>query len=78
MAEALLAGFQLAGVGMGTVFSFLTLLVLVTSLMSSILMRWGPEQGNSGQAEDRGNKIAERRLQAITIAVQQYRQHHRQ
>jgi oxaloacetate decarboxylase gamma subunit len=72
MPEVLLAGFQLAGVGMGTVFSFLTLLVLVTSLMSSILVRWVPEQ-----ARLPGDKIDTRRLQAIAIAVQKYRQSHR-
>ena len=77
MPEVLLAGFQLAGVGMCTVFSFLTLLVLVTSLMSSILVRWVPEQAGSDQARLPGDKIDTRRLQAIAIAVQKYRQSHR-
>ena len=77
MNAGLLAGLELAGLGMGVVFSFLTLLVLMTSMMSSALMRWSPAVTHSGHVDGAGETTQQRRLQAVAIAVQKYRQQHR-
>jgi oxaloacetate decarboxylase gamma subunit len=77
MEAGLMAGFELAGLGMGVVFSFLTLLVLMTSMMSSVLMRWSPAVTGSGHVDDAEDRTQQRRLQAVAIAVQKYRQQHR-
>ena len=77
MNAGLLAGLELAGLGMGVVFSFLTLLVLMTSMMSSVLMRWSPAVTGSGLVDGAGDRTQQRRLQAVAIAVQKYRQQHR-
>ncbi len=42
-AEAVIQGLELALLGMGTVFAFLTVLVLVTGTMSWLVQRFGPE-----------------------------------
>jgi len=41
--ELLLEGLSLTGVGMGVVFAFLTLLVIITGFMSKFLTRFFPE-----------------------------------
>ena len=41
-AEAVIQGLELAMLGMGTVFAFLTVLVLGTSTMSWLVQRYGP------------------------------------
>ncbi len=51
-------------VGMGTVFAFLTILVIGMSLMSSITMRFTP-----GASDD----ASEEEIAAITAAIKQHR-----
>ena len=58
-------GIELMFVGMGTVFVFLTLLVIATTLMSRIVLAWFPE-GEDGEAE-------EELIAAATAAVQHHR-----
>ena len=62
-------GLNLALYGMGTVFVFLTVLVLAVKLMSSLVLRFEP-------ADTRDKKPAtEQKLRAvISAAVQQYRE----
>lgn len=52
-------------VGMGTVFAFLTILVVGMSLMSSIAMRFAPV--------DSDNHPGEEEIAAITAAIAQHR-----
>ncbi len=40
MSELMLGGFSLMLLGMGTVFVFLTILVIGTTIMSRLVMRW--------------------------------------
>jgi len=47
-AELLQEGLLLTGVGMGVVFAFLTLLVIITGVMSKALARYFPEQPKGG------------------------------
>ncbi len=52
-------------VGMGTVFAFLTILVVGMSLMSAIATRLGPTVD--------GEDVSEEELAAITAAISQHR-----
>jgi len=53
-------------VGMGTVFAFLTILVIGMSMMSSIAMRFTP-------VENDNNAPSEEEIAAITAAIAQHR-----
>ena len=53
-------------VGMGTVFAFLTILVIGMSMMSSIAMRFTPVESDN-------NDPSEEEIAAITAAIAQYR-----
>jgi oxaloacetate decarboxylase gamma subunit len=65
-------GLELMLVGMGTVFVFLTVLVLATSGMSWLALRYFPEeQQASGQAQS-GVTLEE--VAAITAAIDRHRQ----
>ncbi|MDC0598597.1 OadG family transporter subunit [Gammaproteobacteria bacterium] len=54
--ELISEGFNLMLLGMGTVFVFLTILVFVTTLMSSLVQKYAPakpaESKTSGQLND--------------------------
>jgi oxaloacetate decarboxylase gamma subunit len=71
-------GLELVVFGMGTVFVFLTLLVFVTGLMSSLVLRFAPEapiipprKPNSPEGATDPTILA-----AISAAVKRYRQDH--
>jgi len=67
---------ELAMYGMGTVFIFLTLLVVVTALMSRIILASDLATSDQG-AEGASTLDQDRRLVAvITAAVQRYRSEH--
>lgn len=67
--ESLLAeGIDLAILGMGTVFVFLTLLVFATSVMSRLILIFQPPQQVATPEAVNPQLVA-----AITAAVQQYR-----
>ena len=71
MNEMLSAGIELMLIGMGIVFSFLTMLVLAITGMSTIIQRYFPDAPQvhpAGKAIDDAGVVA-----AITAAVQQYR-----
>lgn len=70
--EPLIAeGLNLAMLGMGTVFVFLTLLVLATMLMSALVPADAIPAPASATAKD-GNE--RKKLAAITAAIHQHRQ----
>jgi oxaloacetate decarboxylase gamma subunit len=73
MQSLLYQGFDLAIFGMGTVFLFLTLLVIVTSLMSRIILAFEPEPTIAEAGS--GSTLPEdpREIAAIAAAVQQFR-----
>ena len=74
MATDLLAdGFWLMIAGMGTVFVFLTLLVIATILMSRLVLRFQPVAVDS-DAGDGGNIPADsEEIAAIVAAIARYR-----
>ena len=61
------AGIELATLGMGTVFLFLTLLILMTSLMSRLVLLFEPEDAPQSDLSD------PRLVAVIAAAVQQFR-----
>jgi oxaloacetate decarboxylase gamma subunit len=63
-ANLLYEGLMLMLVGMGTVFTFLTLLVMAMSLMAGILKRWLPAPGPG---------VSEEEVAAITAAIAMHR-----
>jgi len=71
MESLLHEGVELAILGMGTVFLFLTLLVLMTTLMSRFILAFEPVLDSQTEL---GNP---RLIAAITAAVQQFRSDHK-
>ena len=56
-------------VGMGTVFTFLTILVIGMTLMSRTIQRWLPEPEVSDGLDD---GIKQQHIAAISAAINQY------
>ncbi len=70
----ILEGFKFMGLGMGTVFSFLIIMILAMNLMSIIIHKYFPEPqasnaGSSGTKKDNKKTIA-----AITAAITHHRE----
>jgi len=70
--DLFLRGLELMLVGMGTVFVFLTLLVLATALMSHLVQRFAPAPAPRGDTADGGPMPEE--VAAISAAVTRYRE----
>lgn len=68
MNEMLSSGIELMLIGMGIVFGFLAMLVVVINTMSSLIERFFPDKPNLGQTGEDPRMIA-----AISAAVHQYR-----
>ncbi len=66
--DLLVEGAQLMVVGMGTVFVFLTLLVLATGFMSRLVLRFQPVAAEEEPGEVRDEEVA-----AITAAIAEHR-----
>ncbi len=72
MTELLMPGLELLVVGMGIVFIFLTLLIFILNIMSSIIQRYFPEpQLITKKAQE--NQIDPDVLAAISAAVHRHR-----
>ncbi len=79
----MLFGFELALVGMGVVFSFLILLVFVTTFMSHLIHRFQGEQNPSDVVANKKNNasippvLSDKLLnKIITAAIAQHRMDH--
>ena len=67
-------GLDLMLYGMGTVFIFLTLLVIVTTLMSTLVRRWLPEEdATSPPAATSSSDVDGRVLAIIQAAIDKHR-----
>ncbi|NVJ62543.1 MAG: OadG family protein [Gammaproteobacteria bacterium] len=64
-------GFSLMLIGMGTVFAFLSLLVVVISLVSKFILRYFPE--NEPSVAPVSSSHDERLVAVISAAVNRYR-----
>lgn len=71
-------GLDLMLYGMGTVFVFLTLLVIVTTLMSSIVQRWLPDdEMEFAPIPSTDLNVDERVVAVIQAALAQHRCRHK-
>jgi oxaloacetate decarboxylase gamma subunit len=75
MSELLVSGVELMIVGMGIVYLFLTVLVILMKLMSALLQRFFPAKPFSapGARITSPSGIDKSTIAAITAAVHQYR-----
>ncbi|SHE61983.1 oxaloacetate decarboxylase, gamma subunit [Modicisalibacter ilicicola DSM 19980] len=72
-------GLSLMAFGMGFVFVFLTLLVMATTLMSRLVMRFEPAPATEDDASPSSpsdNGTDEQLIAVISAAVRRYRQRH--
>jgi oxaloacetate decarboxylase gamma subunit len=74
-AESLLEGLALTGIGMGVVFTFLIVLVMVTNSMSRLVLRFAPEAVTAVQGGPTpGARLDDAQLIAIiSAAIHQHR-----
>lgn len=71
MNELMSYGVELMLVGMGIVFLFLTMLVVVINLMSKVILRFSPPQPQTGNVQSAAEN--QRIIAAISAAVHQHR-----
>jgi len=69
-------GLDLALYGMGTVFVFLTMLVIATSLMSRIVLAFEPAIAAEADLPSLNGTSDPRLIAVITAAIQQFRSDH--
>jgi oxaloacetate decarboxylase (Na+ extruding) subunit gamma len=78
MTELIRSGVELMIVGMGIVFLFLTMLVIIINLMSSLIQRFFPEEPSMTiPVPSVSSGTDKRTVAAITAAVHQYRNKHK-
>lgn len=67
-------GFKFMGLGMGTVFTFLVILIFMMNFMSSIINRFFPEprqsESTTVNTQNKHNKV----VAAITAAIKHHRE----
>jgi oxaloacetate decarboxylase (Na+ extruding) subunit gamma len=79
MTELMSSGVELMFVGMGIVFLFLTMLVVVINIMSSLVLRLFPDAPPQVAASTTvSSGIDKSIIAAITAAVHQHRTKHKQ
>ncbi|MCX7100351.1 MAG: OadG family transporter subunit [Methylobacter sp.] len=76
MTEQMTSGFELMFAGMGIVFLFLTLLVVLINVMSTLVQRYFPEIPMSKTVPGITADIDKSVVAAITAAVHLYRKKH--
>ncbi|MFT4677566.1 MAG: oxaloacetate decarboxylase gamma subunit [Patiriisocius sp.] len=80
MSDLMLEALNLALYGMGTVFSFLTALVILTALMSKLVSAFSEpeveELTTGARLQPQTSQVSPILLAAITGAVKQYRERH--
>ena len=79
MTELMSSGIELMFIGMGIVFLFLTMLVIVINVMSGLIQRYFPEgePASSISIPVAANTLSDNSyIAAITAAVHQYRSTH--
>ena len=78
MTEMMSSGVELMFAGMGIVFLFLTMLVGAINLMSSLVQRFFPDIPVIGTATSISSGIDKNIIAAISAAVHQHRNKHKQ
>ncbi|WP_214000340.1 OadG family transporter subunit [Arsukibacterium sp.] len=79
VSDLLLESATLMLIGMVSVFTFLLLLVLLMTVMSSLLRRYAPLKATdtANKADTVANGVSPAVVAAISAAVHQYRQQHK-
>lgn len=76
--DLLVKSSQLMLVGMGVVFTFLSLLIFVTKSLSSVVLKWQdspePVTNTAATSPQASGEIAPQTVAAISAAIHQYRQ----
>ncbi len=67
-------GFKFMGLGMGTVFAFLIILIFMMNFMSSIINKFFPEPHPSEATEVNTQKDHKKIVAAITAAIKHHRE----
>ena len=67
-------GFKFMGLGMGTVFLFLIVLIVFMNIMSAIVHRFFPEPHQSPDTQSANKKDNKNVIAAITAAIAHHRQ----
>jgi oxaloacetate decarboxylase gamma subunit len=78
MTEMMSSGVELMFAGMGIVFVFLTMLVGAINVMSSLVQRFFPDIPVIGAANSVSSGIDKNIIAAISAAVHQHRNKHKQ
>ena len=69
-----LEGFKFMGLGMGTVFLFLVIMIIMMNLMSIIINKFFPEpkpsESRAGNTQNKNKKV----VAAITAAIKHHRE----
>ncbi len=78
MTELMSSGIELMFAGMGIVFLFLTMLVIVINVMSNLIQRYFPEEpvANISIPVVKNSATDKSHIAAITAAIHQYRSTH--
>ena len=69
-----LEGFKFMGLGMGTVFLFLIVMIIFMNIMSVIIHKFFPEPHQSPDASSANKKDNKKIIAAITAAIAHHRQ----
>lgn len=69
-----LEGFKFMGLGMGTVFTFLVVLIVLMNVMSYIIHKFFPEPQTSPDVNNASQKDNKKIIAAITAAITHHRQ----
>jgi len=67
-------GFKFMGLGMGTVFSFLAILILMMNIMSKLINRFFPEPKPSAGTAVNTQNNQKKVVAAITAAIKHHRE----
>ena len=70
----ILEGFKFMGLGMGTVFLFLIIMIASMNIMSAVIHRFFPEPHQNPDAPVANKKDNKKIIAAITAAISHHRQ----
>jgi oxaloacetate decarboxylase (Na+ extruding) subunit gamma len=70
----IIEGFKFMGLGMGTVFLFLAIMIVCMNIMSKVIHRYFPEPHKNPAAPTQTKKDNKKIVAAITAAIAHHRQ----
>ena len=70
----ILEGFKFMGLGMGTVFLFLIIMIVCMNIMSAVVHKFFPEPHQSSDAKAAAKQDNKKVVAAITAAIAHHRQ----